>query len=174
MNSSGLPRNLTWDWRMVVKRAAFSGAEVATTLKYICCRGTCPGAPSNVPTVLGDQWQELLYDVDADWREMHPLNLSLPHWRNISEDLRVTLPPAFAAGCKNAVRPTPARSAPFQLSVRSGSGSDKPLLVAATAEQLHAPLELTADPEAAVLSHFQLGGGTVRLAANAGMEIVSC
>eukprot|EP01047_Picozoa_sp_COSAG01_P019361 COSAG01_NODE_1073_length_11862_cov_11.086117_10_plen_162_part_00 len=34
-NASGLPLNLTWDWRMVVKRAVFSPAEAAaTTLKY--------------------------------------------------------------------------------------------------------------------------------------------
>jgi len=171
MNSSGLPLNLTWDWRMVVKRAVFSGAGSATTLKYICCRGTCPGAPSNIPTIFSDHWQELLYDIDADWREMLPLNLSLPHWRNVSEHLRVGLPPVFAAGCKNAARPTPADTSPFELSW--SDGSDRALLVTATAEELHAPLELTADPEAATLSRFQLGSGVVRLAANASMTIVS-
>ena len=54
-----------------------------------------------MPAVMEDEWQELLYDT-ADWREMAPLNLSLRHWRNISQHLRQQLPPAFAKGCASA------------------------------------------------------------------------
>ena len=117
-NASGIPAspstvvdpetNFTmWNWRMVVKRAAFRAGSGPTTLKYICCKTTCPGAPSNVQKIRDDQWQELLYDVDADWQEMHPLPLDEPFYKNISEHMRASLPPQFAKGCINAVGPGP-------------------------------------------------------------------
>ena len=117
-NASGIPAspstvvdpetNFTmWNWRMVVKRAAFRAGSAPTTLKYICCKTTCPGAPSNVQKIRDDQWQELLYDVDADWQEMHPLPLDQPFYKNISEHMRASLPPQFAKGCMNAVGPGP-------------------------------------------------------------------
>ena len=110
--------------------------------RYICCRSTCPGAPSTVPPVQPHQWQELLYDVETDWREMHPLNLSDPHYRNISEHLRQRLPPVYAEGCRNAVPPpAPVDTTPFQLTW-SVPGASETLYIAATADAYHAPVVL--------------------------------
>lgn len=143
-NASGFPENQTWDWRMVVKRAVFSSKPDAEpqSLKYICCHSTCPGAPSSVPLVQAHQWQELLYDVETDWREMHPLNLSDPHYKNISEHLRQRLPPIYAEGCRNAIPPpAPVDTQTFQLTW-SSPGKPEKLYVAATANTYHAQVAL--------------------------------
>lgn len=147
--ASGLGRNAsgvgeqTWNWRMIVKRVttppaiARNGSSTTALLKYICCESTCPGNPSNVPSVPAGAFQELLYNVDTDqdWAEMKPLPLSAGSpWLPEAVAMRAELPPAFAAGCQHAVKPPPPGST-FHL--LHGQGC-----VTRTADIPHAPVTL--------------------------------
>ena len=107
-NASGAGASNRFDWRMVVRRHGVVGDGVL--LKYICCKGTCPGSPSNVASIAQGEWMELLYNVEADAAEMVPLNISKADagpWAGQASAMRALLPPAFAAGCASIVPPPP-------------------------------------------------------------------
>merc|ERR1712150_71492 len=72
-----------FNWRMVVKQY-----NESTTLKFICCIETCPGAPSNVPHPV-DGWTQLLYNTLADPFDMKNLVNDFPIEAN---ELRALLP----------------------------------------------------------------------------------
>ena len=124
---------------MVVKRVSVpsvTSSSLSTNdtalLKYICCESACPGAPSNVPSGYG--FQQLLYDVDTgkDWAEMHPLPLTPDSpWLQVASEMRESLPPAFANGCRNI---TPEPEGRFTIE-RSGR------CVSVRQPSLHAPVE---------------------------------
>ena len=150
--SSGLGRNASgagdprFDFRVVVQRTGVptkgQPAGSMATFKYICCNGTCPGAPTNVPTYATGTMNELLYNVDADWQEMMPLNLSTSSpYSAIALALRLLLPPHFAAACAAIVPPTPLPppipSMPFKIT-HGG------MVLSASSSALHAPVTLTA------------------------------
>ena len=166
---SGLGRNASgagdtaFNWRMVVQR------QGNRTLKYVCCEGYCPGAPSNVArAVAPTQWQDLLYDTDADPAEMTNLRETEP--ASTIEGLRRLLPPQFAAGCKGASPapvPTPAPSgAAFWLR----HGSSGACLGGTTA--FHGVVALAACGATGTSWVTSVGGsGTLRLAANSSLEL---
>jgi hypothetical protein len=81
--SSGLD-----NWRMVV--------ESDTNLKFICCKGTCPGAPKNVPDVDTNGWQQVLYNVSSDPFDMNPLTST--SYLSVMSRLRAQLPASFGCG----------------------------------------------------------------------------
>lgn len=86
--SSGLD-----NFRMVVKQMADG-----TQYKYICCKGACPGAPKSAPSPPSkNAFVEMLIDIVADPYDMHDL---APTKRDIVDQLRPLLPPAYAVGCK--------------------------------------------------------------------------
>lgn len=117
-----------------------------------------------MPAIQPHQWQELLYDVETDWREMHPLNLSDPHYRNISEHMRQRLPPVYAEGCRTAVPPAaPVDTTPFQLTW-SAPGASETLYIAAAADAYHAAVVLAgARSVSRELSTFRLGGSSMEV-----------
>jgi arylsulfatase A-like enzyme len=84
----------SYSWRMLV--------EVETGLKFICCKGQCPGAPSTVPTP-NAEYMELLYNVTADPFDMHPLS-GTDEYADAMDRLRVQLPitPYFHCSKRNA------------------------------------------------------------------------
>ena len=74
-----------WAWRMVVERD--------TGLKFICCKGRCPGVPASAPPVdRATGYQEILLNTTADPFDMHPLNEKLP---DAVTRLRPLLPASF-------------------------------------------------------------------------------
>jgi hypothetical protein len=105
-NASGSGMDQKFNFRMVVKRQVLvGGGSEPVTLKYICCtNGRCPGDPSNLPKPVGN-WEELRYNVDDDWQEMKPLNLSASANRAVANQLRSLLPPQFAASCSTILPP---------------------------------------------------------------------
>merc|ERR1712196_739687 len=113
--SSGLQK-----WRMVVKR----WPEDNTSYKYICCEGACPGAPSTAHQNKSG-WNELMFNVDVDWQEMNPLNLSESVFLQIAQNMRQSLPPRFKLGCSNVPRPVsePCDSRKVSTITIAGAGS---------------------------------------------------
>jgi hypothetical protein len=99
--SSGLA-----NFRLVVQaHPAVGGAAGETTqYKYICCQGACPNAPSTAPQPKekGD-FVEMLIDPVADPYDMHDLAPDAAY-ASVVAQMRVLLPPVYAAGCANATR----------------------------------------------------------------------
>eukprot|EP00936_MAST-01D_sp_MAST-1D-sp1_P001403 g1403.t1 len=81
--SSGLD-----NWRLAVQE------HNGTWFKFICCKGHCPNAPSNVPSPVSG-WTQLLYDVQADQFDMNELSAKHP---DIMEKMRPLLPTSFSCG----------------------------------------------------------------------------
>ena len=84
--SSGLD-----NWRLAVQE------HNGTWFKFICCKGHCPNAPSNVPSPVSG-WTQLLYDVQADQFDMNELSAKHP---DIMEKMRPLLPTSFSCGVTN-------------------------------------------------------------------------
>jgi hypothetical protein len=82
-----------FSFRLVVSERS---GPPSSTYKFICCKGACPGAPSNVPPPGADGYTRLLFDVVADPFDMHNLALELPH---VAEDLRRQLPVVHGFNC---------------------------------------------------------------------------
>ena len=136
-NASGSGMEQKFNFRMVVKRQVLvGGGSEPVTLKYICCtNGRCPGSPSNLPKPAGN-WQELLYNVDDDWQEMKPLDLSASANRAVANQLRSLLPPQFAAGCSTILPPN---NNPFRLVWYAGKNT---YVLAAQSAKSHANVSL--------------------------------
>ena len=90
-------QNRDFSFRLVVSE--MSGPPVST-YKFICCRGRCPGAPSNVGRPGADGYTRLLYDTVADPFDMHDLSEKLPH---IAEALRKELPVIHGFNCSSVL-----------------------------------------------------------------------
>ena len=75
-----------YSWRMVV--------EADTGLKFVCCRGACPGAPSNAPPVDAHGFTQILYDTVADPFDTVPIS-DRPE---AVARLREQLPESFGCG----------------------------------------------------------------------------
>lgn len=76
------------DWRMAVQE------HNGTWFKFICCKGGCPGAPSNVPKPT-DGWTQLLYNIKKDRFDMEELSANHP---DVVEAMRPLLPASFGCG----------------------------------------------------------------------------
>lgn len=74
------------NWRMVV--------ENGTGYKFVCCEGTCPGAPKNAPSVDAAGWQQILYDTVRDPYDERPILGDA----DAEMRLRGLLPEAFGCG----------------------------------------------------------------------------
>lgn len=83
-------RTNNYSWRMVV--------EADTGLKFICCRGRCPAAPSTAPPYDESYgYHEILFNTTADPFDMLPLNQELPE---AVTRLRSLLPSSFGCGVR--------------------------------------------------------------------------
>ena len=87
--SSGLD-----NWRMVV--------ESETNLKFVCCKGKCPGVPKNAPDVDQNGWQQVLYNVSSDPYDMNPLTVD----GDVMSRLRRQLPRSFGCGSPSSYHST--------------------------------------------------------------------
>ena len=67
-----------------------------STYKFICCKGACPGAPSNAPPPGPDGYTRLPAWMWLQIPDMHNLALKLPH---VAEDLRRQLPVVHGFNC---------------------------------------------------------------------------
>lgn len=83
-----------FSWRMAV--------EVETGFKFICCKGTCPGAPSTV-VPSSNEYMELLYDVTADPFDMQPLS-GTDEYTSAMDRLRLQLPKTPDFDCSKIQR----------------------------------------------------------------------
>eukprot|EP00052_Salpingoeca_macrocollata_P023954 m.212495 g.212495 ORF g.212495 m.212495 type:complete len:523 (+) comp22152_c0_seq3:622-2190(+) len=81
------------EWRMVVQELG------GISYKLICCKGSCPKAPSTAPGPGPSGYTEILIDVTHDPFDMTDLKQSLP---NVTALLRPQLPPAFRDGCSQS------------------------------------------------------------------------
>jgi len=67
--------------------------------KYVCCKGHCPGQPSNVPPPDDDGYTRLLFDTADDPFDMADLKRKRPH---VAETLRAALPVEHGFNCSRA------------------------------------------------------------------------
>ena len=81
-----------YSWRAAVKGDEKTGA----IYKFVCCKGTCPGAPSKVGDPDADGYTRLLYDTAADPVDMHDLRNTLPH---VAAALQAELPQRHGFDC---------------------------------------------------------------------------
>merc|ERR1711990_787151 len=72
--------------------------ENSTNLKFICCKGKCPGAPKNAPSVDKKGWQQILYKTSSDPFDMSPLG---SEQAEAADRLRKLLPKVFGCGVKD-------------------------------------------------------------------------
>ena len=82
------------NWRMVV--------ESETNLKFVCCKGKCPGVPKNAPDVDQNGWQQVLYNVSSDPYDMNPLTVD----GDVMSRLRKQLPRSFGCGVPSSYHST--------------------------------------------------------------------
>ena len=68
----------------------------ASTYKFVCCKGRCPGAPKYVGRPGAGGYTRLLFDTIADPFDMHDLSKKLPH---VAEALRKELPVVHGFNC---------------------------------------------------------------------------
>ena len=90
-------QNRDFSFRLAVSEMA---GPPASAYKFICCRGRCPGAPSNVGRPGTDGYTRLLYDTVADPFDMHDLSEKLPH---VAEALRKELPVVHGFNCTSVM-----------------------------------------------------------------------
>ncbi len=94
------PAGRDFSFRLVVSEQ--NGPPVST-YKFVCCKGACPGAPSNVAGPDADGYTRLLFDTVADPFDMHNLAPKLPH---VAETLRRELPTMHEFNCSSFTPPT--------------------------------------------------------------------
>jgi len=84
------------NWRLVVQQVNGSNSNGSEWYKFVCCKGTCPSAPHNVPEPV-DGWTQLLFRVgeDGDQFDMHDLAAEQP---GIVAAMRPLLPEVFGCG----------------------------------------------------------------------------
>ena len=77
-----------YSWRMVV--------EASSNLKLVCCKNTCPGAPSTIVPENESGFTIALYDTIADPFDQHPLNVDGARAEDVDRLIKM-LPASF--GC---------------------------------------------------------------------------
>ena len=77
-----------YSWRMVVQE------HNQTQFKFVCCKGRCPNAPSNVGKPQSG-WTQLLYDIENDQFDMHELSAQQP---DVVRAMKELLPASFKCG----------------------------------------------------------------------------
>ena len=95
-------------FRLVIK----DFPETKESFKFVCCNGTCPGAPSTVPAKpSGDGFTRILYELNSDINDLHPLPIEgNVRFHSVAEELAGLLPEGWCPGGRSIPQKVPARS----------------------------------------------------------------